>query len=68
MDAAAYKKALKSLGLTQEGAAELVGSDKRTGRRWAAGERAIPPPMVTLVRLLLERPELIQDIEKWRRT
>jgi DNA-binding transcriptional regulator YiaG len=59
MDAAEYRLALKKLDLTQEGAAELVGSDKRTGRRWASGERAIPPPMVTLIRLLLQRPELV---------
>ena len=64
MDAAEYRKALKTLDLTQEGAAELVGAAGRTGRRWASGERAVPPPMVTLIKLLLKRPELIGVIRE----
>jgi transcriptional regulator with XRE-family HTH domain len=64
MKAEEYRQALKKLGLTQEGAAALVGSDPRTGRRWATGERSVPPPMATLVRLLLKRPELVAVVRE----
>jgi sulfur carrier protein ThiS len=60
MKAEEYRQALKKLGLTQEGAAALVGSDPRTGRRWATGERSV----ATLVRLLLKRPELVAVVRE----
>lgn len=62
MNASEYRAALKTLSLSQEAAAELVGANPRTGQRWALGERAVPPPMATLIRLLLKRPELIAVI------
>jgi DNA-binding transcriptional regulator YiaG len=49
-----YRDLLTALGLTQAGAARLLGVDERTSRRWAAGERDIPPPAARFLRFLLE--------------
>jgi len=38
--------------------AALIGSDERTVRRWLAGERGIPGPVLALCRLLVARPTL----------
>jgi len=40
--------------------ATLIGSDERTVRRWLAGDRAIPGPVLTLCRLLVMRPRLLR--------
>ena len=40
--------------------AALIGSDERTVRRWLAGDRAIPGPVLTLCRLLMLRPSLVR--------
>lgn len=40
-----YRTAYAALGLTQAGVARLLGVDERTSRRWAAGEREVPPPV-----------------------
>ena len=37
-----FRAALARLGLTQAGAARLLGVDERTARRWARGERQVP--------------------------
>lgn len=42
---------LHRLGLTQIGAARLLGVDARTVRRWIAGERSIPGPVDRLLRV-----------------
>ncbi len=34
-------------------AARLLGVDARTSRRWASGERDIPPPAVRFLRYLI---------------
>ena len=44
MTADQYRNALAALDLSQVGAARLLGVDERTSRRWANGERDIPPP------------------------
>ncbi len=44
-----YRAALARLGLTQTGAASLIGVDARTTRRWASGATDIP---LTVERLL----------------
>ena len=49
MTAAEYRAALSRLGLTQGGAATLLGVDARTSRRWACGESDIPPPVQRLL-------------------
>lgn len=48
-----YRAALEKLGLSQVAAARLLGVDDRTSRRWACGERDIPPPAVRFLRYLI---------------
>lgn len=53
MTAEQYRKAIDRLGLSQVAAAELLGVDERTSRRWAIGERDIPAPVVRFLRYLI---------------
>jgi hypothetical protein len=55
MTADQYRKAIKSLGLTQVAAAHMLGVDERTSRRYALGETAIPPPVAKLLGLMIGR-------------
>lgn len=48
-----YRETILQLGLTQAGAAKLLGVDERTSRRWACGERDIPAPAERFLRYLL---------------
>jgi DNA-binding transcriptional regulator YiaG len=48
-----YREAIEKLGLSQIAAAHLLGVDARTSRRWASGERDIPPPAVRFLRYLI---------------
>lgn len=48
-----YREALDQLGLTQGAGAKLLGVDERTSRRWACGERDIPPPAQHFLRYLI---------------
>lgn len=48
-----YREVLAKLGLTQGGGARLLGVDERTSRRWANGEREIPPPVQRFLRYLV---------------
>jgi len=57
-----YRDFLAATGLTQEGFAELMGSGGRTGRRWAA--EGVPAPVDMMIRLLTERPELLEVVRK----
>jgi transcriptional regulator with XRE-family HTH domain len=49
------RAALAALGLSQLEAARRLGVDGRTVRRWVAGDRRIPGPVVELVRTWLAR-------------
>lgn len=49
-----YRRAIAALDLTQERAAELLGVNPRTSRKWANGERAIPPPACRFLLFLIE--------------
>lgn len=62
-----YRSAIGHLGLTQEEVGRLLGAYKRTARRWASGETEVPGPVATMIRLWLERPELIVVVRtlKW---
>ena len=53
MTPANYRLALSVLGLTQGGGAKLLGVDARTSRRWATGERDVPPPVARFLRYLI---------------
>jgi DNA-binding transcriptional regulator YiaG len=48
-----YRQAIEQLGLSQVAAARLLGVDARTSRRWASGERDIPPHAVRFLRYLI---------------
>jgi DNA-binding transcriptional regulator YiaG len=48
-----YRAALETLKLTQSGAANLLGVDARTSRRWATDERDIPEPAARFLRYLI---------------
>lgn len=63
MTANQFRNALGRLGLSQLGAARLFGADGRTARRWALGERSIPPTVEILLRLLLEGMITADDID-----
>ncbi len=56
-----YRAAIKALGFTQEGFAELVGAKPRTGQYWASV--AVPPAVAFIVHMFQERPE-IRDVGK----
>lgn len=48
-----YRTAYSALGLTQAGVARLLGVDERTSRRWATGEREVPPPVARFLSFLV---------------
>lgn len=55
MTAVELKAARRTLGLSAEGFARAVGVESgRTVRRWEAGERDIPGPVVALLRIWLD--------------
>jgi DNA-binding transcriptional regulator YiaG len=66
MTANQFRAALDRLELSQLGAARLFGADGRTARRWALGERSIPPAVAILLRLLLAGKVNAEDIDTAR--
>jgi transcriptional regulator with XRE-family HTH domain len=54
MNANQYRAALERMGLTQVKAAELLGIDPRTSRRYALGECPVPEPIMKLL-LFMEK-------------
>lgn len=48
-----FRETIEQLGLTQAASAQLLGVDERTARRWACGERDIPPPAQRFLRYLI---------------
>lgn len=53
MTADEYRASIETLGLSQVAAAKLLGVDDRTSRRWATGERDVPPPAARFLRYLI---------------
>lgn len=51
-----FCREMDRLGLTQLGAAELMGVNDRTIRRWMRGERPIPPLVSTFLATVDPRP------------
>jgi len=66
MTAKQFQNAIDRLGLSQVGAARLVGADPRTGRRWALGERGVPACVAILLRLMLAGKITASDVESAR--
>jgi hypothetical protein len=58
-----FRAAIARLELSQARAAQLVGADPRTGRRWALGERPVPTCVGILLRLLIAGKITIADVE-----
>ena len=48
-----FRAALADLGLSQVGFARLALVDARTVRRWCDGTRAVPGPVVALLRMMI---------------
>jgi DNA-binding transcriptional regulator YiaG len=48
-----YETALKALGLSQVGAARLLGVAGRTSRSWVAGDREIPEPAARFLQFII---------------
>jgi hypothetical protein len=61
-----FQAAIDRLGLSQVGAAKLLGSDPRTARRWALGERSVPEPVAIILRLMLAGKIATADVEAVR--
>jgi hypothetical protein len=58
-----FQAAIDRLGLSQLGAARLLGADGRTARRWSLGERSVPPAVAILLKLLIAGKVTQDDIE-----
>lgn len=57
MTPAELKSARNALGLSAEGFARMVHVESgRTVRRWEAGERDIPGPVIVLMRIIANVP------------
>lgn len=63
MTAKQFQTAIDRLGLSQVGAARLLGADPRTARRWALDERSVPEPVAILLRLMLAGKISAEDID-----
>lgn len=60
-----YRAALKKLGLSQRGAARLLGVDERTSRKWA--ENGVSGTATILLRLMLAGKVSAAEIEAARK-
>jgi hypothetical protein len=54
MTANQYRATIETLGLTQVGAARILGVDERTSRKWALGERPVPATVSGFLTYLCE--------------
>jgi len=68
MTAKQFQAAIDRLGLSQVGAARLLGADPRTARRWALGERSVPEPVAIILRLMLAGKITADDIKAHTRS
>lgn len=49
-----YTKVIAKLGLSQVGAAEFLGYDPRTSRRWVSGDLEVPKVVAMLLELMIK--------------
>ena len=63
MTAKQFQAAIDRLGLSQVGVARLLGSDPRTARRWALGERSVPDSVGILLHLMLAGKITVDDVD-----
>lgn len=64
MTAAQLRETLDRLGLNQLEAASILRVDGRTVRRWIAGDREIPGPVVAFLELLESCPAALRYIQR----
>jgi DNA-binding transcriptional regulator YiaG len=63
-----FRATLADLGLSQAGFARMAMVDARTVRRWCDGTRAVPGPVVALLRILMVTDEWREiPITQWQR-
>jgi DNA-binding transcriptional regulator YiaG len=55
---------LQRLGLTQAGAAAVLGVSERAVRAWADGYRNVPAPAQKLLRLMLEGTVTAEQVQR----
>jgi DNA-binding transcriptional regulator YiaG len=60
MTPAEFRAIIARLGLSQTGAAKVLGVDARTARRWALGERDVPEPVRRLLAACERHPDLVE--------
>lgn len=57
------KRCRKNLGLSQADFAELANVSKKTVERWEYSHAPVAGPIVTLIRILQERPQIAKELE-----
>jgi DNA-binding transcriptional regulator YiaG len=61
-----FRAALADLGFSQVGFARIALVDARTVRRWCDGTRAVPGPVVALLRMQMVTDECREiALERW---
>jgi hypothetical protein len=63
-----FQAAIDRLGLSQVGAARLVGADPRTARKWVAGANKVPECVAILLRLMLAGKITADDVNGARKS
>jgi hypothetical protein len=59
-----YAEVIEKLGLTQVAAAEFLGYDPRTSRRWVSGDLAVPKVVAMLLELMVKTKSVPDKVEK----
>jgi hypothetical protein len=61
-----FRAALADLSLSHSGFARMAMVDARTVRRWCDGTRAVPGPVVALLRMMMAKDECREiALEQW---
>jgi len=63
MTPAQYRRAIATLGLSQEAAGIFMGRSPRVGQSWALGEHAIPESVAMLLRLMIKLELKPEDVK-----
>jgi hypothetical protein len=59
-----YAQVIEKLGLSQVKAAEFLGCDPRTSRRWISGDLIIPKAVALLLELMVKTKTSPGTVEK----
>ena len=59
-----YAQLIEKLGLSQVKAAEFLGYDPRTSRRWISGDLVIPKVVARLLELMVRTKVKPEQVEK----